>query len=205
MKIRSWFRRLFIKKNKKEKITFKPVLIDGKFVDVSIDELTGMTERERKLFIESGKLICDIANSEDFRYEVTRHNFTFEHDLGMSKKDIYFNFMSGKTALDRSEDRILNVDYNLYYTVRNTIGYVITNDRDDEINFNKKYLSYNDEGKALIVGNYFHEDRHNAGFSHEKTGYSQYNVPYFYGNSARKLAIQVLDGRRVLTPLRSIF
>ncbi len=201
MGFKRWFRRVILRRKPKARPRFKPVFIDGSLVDVQVDRLTGMKKKEKVLFLECSQLICKIANSKEFKERVARKTLVFDHNEGMNPRQIYENFLSGATVANPRVDRTLNIDYNLYYTITNTIGYVITGDSSDKINFNKKFLRYSIEGKATIVGNFFHEDRHNAGFWHEKTDYSRWNVPYFYGDTAKYLALKYLQGNTRLTPI----
>lgn len=201
MGICSTTRKIYLKPEPTGRVEFKPVLIEGGLLDIKLEKLTGFSDEQAKFFKKSLPIISEIANSVEFKELVTHPKQVLEFTNGMSTTQLYEYFLTGKTVSGKIVDRTLNIRYNGYFTRRNTVGYVITGNGNDDINFNKKYFRFNNACIATIVGNFFHEDRHNAGFFHQKRGYSRYNVAYFYGDSAKILAELILSGHS-LTPVR---
>lgn len=158
---------------------------------VKIDEIRGANQKDTDAIMECALWFNTVLNSPEFKQRVTNPPFILDHTKGMSYSQIYELIMSGKVDLDPREDHELNIKIELYYNrFSRTIGYTMPNTIWQY--YNRKYFGYSRSAKMTNVNNLCHEYCHKAGFEHESRGYTQRNIPYFYGNSMELIANQII-------------
>lgn len=194
----SWVKSKFKRRRPIVPITTTPTPIDynGETISVQIHAMEGFTEEDAKKFKVAVELMVNIFNSLEFKLEVMNAPLVLTN--GLKPSEVYALFMSGKDEYNEIADNDMDISITLYYKNNRTVGYTYPGTFRTWIN-RKFFGSY---GYSSIVGNLTHEYCHNVGFGHPSRGYTQRNVPYFYGNVASDLCEQVLEGRK-LTPLRS--
>lgn len=195
----SIFSRLkYLFRRRSVKVYKKSYDYNGRGLSVEIKEAVGFSEEEFATLQRAIKILIEVVNSKEFQRYCINPPRNLDHTNGLSSSEIYELFMSGKTALDPTEDTDIDIYINIYYAPNRTIGYTYPNTLKTWIN--RRY--YSDSTVATIISNLIHEYLHKCGFKHEMTGYSQYNIPYYYGNGAHYFAKQILNGH-VLTPLEA--
>lgn len=201
MRFFRWVKRVFTRKRRPvELVRFKPILIKGKQVDFRIDRLSGFNATQKRTMMECFHLACKIMNSVEFKVLVTNSTVQLEHLNGMDKVSAYNLIMSGKDLYDKEADGVVEIEQFGYKSFRNVIGKTYMGSRPTHIN--TKYVGSDTYSKSIVVGNIIHEViGHNCGFTHESSGYSRKNLPYFYGDQAQYLAINYLRWDKPLTPL----
>lgn len=174
-----------------------PIEYNGEKISVEIHDTTGFTASELATFKIAIEMMVHVVNSVEFKDRALHPPRKLDHINGLTNEEIYNLFMSGSTALDRTPDKDIDIYITMYYGRTRTIGYTYPDTMRTWVN--RKF--YGDIG--TIVGNLVHEYMHKCGFDHESSGYTQYNVPYYYGNIAEYLTQKMLNGQE-LTPIKTI-
>lgn len=129
------------------------------------------------------EIIKNVIRSEEFRERVV--NFTYQgkkqfvDSKGLSNEEIYLKLLNGKEDLLPEIDHEMDLDLQLYYSWRSTVGYTYPNTM--RIWMNTKFFNY--YTPTEVAGNIFHEWTHKLGFDHA-TYYStsrDSSVPYALG------------------------
>ena len=112
---------------------------------------------------------------------------------GLTRKQVYELFMSGKDIYNKKIDYDMDVDITAYYEDSTVIGYTYGNSMRTWINM--KF--FNQWGISNICSNIVHEALHNVGFNHEYnwTYERQFSVPYAIGYIAGDIAKHIEKGR----------
>jgi hypothetical protein len=120
--------------------------------------------------------ILIVINTEEFKQRVINFEFEgekkFVDNAGLTNEEIYNVIMSGKEQLKPEVDHEMDLELNLYYSSRNTVGYTYPDVMD--IYMNNKFFSYYTHAEA--GGNIVHEWTHKLGFEHD--------FSYTYGRDA---------------------
>jgi hypothetical protein len=129
------------------------------------------------------EIIKTVVRSEEFRDRIV--NFTYQgkkqfvDNKGLSNEQIYQILLDGKEDLLPVVDNEMDLDLELYYSWRSTVGYTYPNTL--RIWMNTKFFNY--YTPAEVAGNVFHEWTHKLGFDHASS-YStsrDSSVPYAIG------------------------
>lgn len=129
------------------------------------------------------EIIKKVVASREFRDRVI--NFTYQgkkqfvDNKGLSNSEIYSILLDGKEDLLPEVDHEMDLDLELYYSWRNTVGY--TTPGALRIYMNTKYFDVYTPSE--VAGNVFHEWVHKIGFDHARS-YSverDSSVPYALG------------------------
>jgi hypothetical protein len=137
-------------------------------------------------------VIKKIVASREFRNRVI--NFTYQgkkqfvDNMGLSNEEIYQKLLDGREDLKPKVDHIMDLELQLYYSFRSTVGYTYPNDM--RVYMNTKFFdSYT---PSEVAGNVFHEWTHKLGFEHDSS-YSvsrDSSVPYAIGYIIEELGKQ---------------
>jgi hypothetical protein len=148
-------------------------------------------EQEEKVH-QAIDIIKKVIASREFRKRV--YNFTYEGErkfvdnLGYSNEQIYQILLNGSEDLKPDIDHEMDLDLELYYSWRNTVGYTYPDGL--RIWMNTKF--FNVYTPSEVAGNVFHEWTHKLGFIHD----AQYSVkrdssvPYALGYLIEELGKQ---------------
>lgn len=150
--------------------------------DAKIDFYNFEREDEEKVY-KAIEIIKKVVASNEFRTRVL--NFTFEgkkqfvDNKGLTNAEIYQKLLDGREDLKPEVDHEMDLELELYYSWRNTVGYTYPNIL--RIYMNTKY--FDPYTPAEVAGNVFHEWTHKLGFTHASS-YSasrDSSVPYAIG------------------------
>jgi hypothetical protein len=138
------------------------------------------------------ELIKKIVASQEFKDKVLNFTYsgkhTFVDNSGFTNAQIYQKLIDGKEDLKAVVDNEMDLDLELYYSSRSTVGY--TYETGLRIWMNTKFFdSYT---PAEVAGNIFHEWTHKLGFDHASS-YSvarDSSVPYAIGYMIEELGKQ---------------
>lgn len=136
------------------------------------------------------ELIKQVVATPEFKHRVVNYTYNgkkqFVDNKGLSNEEIYRILLDGKEDLLPEVDYQMDLELELYYSVKNTVGYTYPNTL--RIWMNTKY--FNNYTPAQVAGNLFHEWLHKLGFDHASsntTGRSS-SVPYAIGYLIEELA-----------------
>ncbi|WPU67135.1 hypothetical protein [Peredibacter starrii] len=138
------------------------------------------------------EIIKKVVGSKEFRSRVI--NFTYQgkkqfvDNKGMSNAEIYQAVLDGREDLRPEVDHEMDLELELYYSWRSTVGY--TTPGALRIYMNTKY--FYPYTPAQVAGNVFHEWTHKLGFDHD-ANYSvarDSSVPYALGYLMEELGKQ---------------
>lgn len=134
-------------------------------------------------------IIRAVITSPEFKHRIINYTFegnrAFVDNKGLSNEEIYQILLNGKEDLIPEIDYEMDLELELYYSSKNTVGYTYPNTT--RIWMNTKY--FNVFTPAEVAGNIFHEWTHKLGFDHA-TYYSvarDSSVPYAIGYLIRDL------------------
>ena len=112
------------------------------------------------------ELIKTVIASPEFKHRVVNYTYegkkAFVDNKGFSNEEIYLKLIDGKEDLFPEVDYQMDLELELYYSSRNTVGYTYPNST--RIWMNTKY--FNVFTPAEVAGNIFHEWIHKLGFDH---------------------------------------
>lgn len=146
---------------------------------------------EDKLY-QALEIIKKVIGSKEFRDRVL--NFTYEgkhqfvDNKGLSNAEIYQILLDGKEDLVPEVDNSMDLELELYYSWRNTVGYTYPGAL--KIYMNTKF--FDPYTPSEVAGNVFHEWTHKLGFDHDQS-YSvsrDSSVPYAIGYLIEELGKQ---------------
>lgn len=130
------------------------------------------------------EVLEQVINSSEFRSKVL--SIKFENNEGMTSLEIYNLLMTGKEVLSPAADSEINIDIEMYYSLKGVIGYTYPNTLRTWINrrFFKRMTP------AEIANNLIHEWLHKVGFDHDfyPTKRRVNSVPYAIGYLVQNLA-----------------
>ena len=137
-------------------------------------------------------IIKQVVASKEFRDRVL--NFTYEgkrqfvDNKGYTNAEIYQILLDGREDLKPEVDNSMDLELQLYYSWRNTVGY--TTPGELRIYMNTKF--FDPYTPSQVAGNVFHEWTHKLGFDHDQN-YSvsrDSSVPYAIGYLIEELGKQ---------------
>lgn len=150
--------------------------------DANVQLINFEREDEDKLY-KAIEIIKKVVASEEFRSKVL--NFTYNgkkqfiDNNGKTNAQIYQMLLEGKEDLRPEVDNEMDLELQLYYSLRNTVGY--TTPGELRIYMNTRF--FDPYTPSEVAGNVFHEWTHKLGFDHDSS-YSEsrdYSVPYGLG------------------------
>jgi len=159
--------------------------------DATVNFTNFETADQQKVY-SAIEIIKKVITSKDFRERVL--NFTFEgkkafvDNNGLTNDEIYQILLTGKEELLPVVDHQMDLELELYYSWRSTVGYTYPDTL--KIWMNTKF--FNSYTPAEVAGNIFHEWIHKLGFTHSST-YSvsrDSSVPYAIGYLIEELGKQ---------------
>lgn len=139
-----------------------------------------------------------ILNSTMFRDKLLKLSMTQKNGERSKWKDatnmeIYRRLMSGADRFNETEDNVINLYVDDYYTIKNVIGYTTLNSK--YIYVNTKY--FDTRSNMLVGSNILHEYGHQVGFSHDFWNTPQRNNSLCYQlNRIYEETHKVLIGNR---------
>ncbi|MGE3611593.1 MAG: hypothetical protein AB7I27_18525 [Bacteriovoracaceae bacterium] len=111
------------------------------------------------------EIIKKVIASPEFRDRVINFSYNGKKqfvDTKLSNEQVYLAILEGKETLRPVVDYEMDLDLQLYYSWRSTVGYTYPNQL--KIFMNKKF--FNRYTPAEVAGNIFHEWTHKLGFEH---------------------------------------
>lgn len=156
--------------------------------DASIKFVNFEVEQEEKVN-KAIEIIKKVIASDEFRTKVI--NFTYNgkrqflDNKGLTNDQIYLKLIQGAESLVPEEDNEMDLELELYYSSKNTVGYTYPNSM--RVWMNTKYFT--PYTPTQVAGNVFHEWTHKLGFDHASS-YSvarDSSVPYAIGYLIRDL------------------
>jgi hypothetical protein len=199
-----WFKSRFKKSNSKPKKVDtskpKPIIIDGKVLDIEIHDLKGFNSNETEFFRRSCELLIDVLQSEEFNDRFLAMDP--RETNGMSQKQVYDLILSGKDKHQDDADNDLDVIWELYGSSTKkskTVGYTYGSTRRVWTHrWHLKKFMESDYPEARFCAHIGHETMHNFGFKHRYI--KKKSLVYRTGYLIRELAIESMKGRK-LTPV----
>lgn len=129
------------------------------------------------------EIIKAVVATKEFRNRVIGFTYLgkkqFLDNVGKTNLQIYQSLLTGAETLDAAIDHEMDLDLELYYSFRNTVGYTFADVL--HIWMNTKYFYV--YTPAQVAGNIFHEWTHKLGYDHD-ANYSvarDSSVPYALG------------------------
>ncbi len=156
--------------------------------DASIKFVNFEVEQEEKVN-KAIEIIKKVIASDEFRTKVI--NFTYNgkqqflDNKGLTNEQIYLKLIQGAENLVPEDDNEMDLELELYYSSKNTVGYTYPNTV--RVWMNTKYFT--PYTPTQVAGNVFHEWTHKLGFEHASS-YSvarDSSVPYAIGYLIRDL------------------
>ena len=148
--------------------------------NVSLNEFDAKDEEKVHKAID---IIKEVIRTDEFRQRVLNFTYqgkkTFVDSDGLSNAQIYQKLLDGSETLKPEVDHEMDLELELYYSSRSTVGYTYANVL--RIWMNTKY--FDPYTPAEVAGNVFHEWTHKLGFDHASS-YSvsrDSSVPYALG------------------------
>lgn len=152
-------------------------------------EYVNFETQDREKVARAIEIIKAVITSPEFKHRVVNYTYdgekTFVDNKGLSNSEIYQILLNGREDLIPEVDYEMDLELELYYSSRNTVGYTYPNT--SRIWMNTKY--FNVFTPAEVAGNIFHEWTHKLGFEHASS-YSvarDSSVPYAIGYLIRDL------------------
>ncbi len=156
--------------------------------DASIKFENFEVEQEEKVH-KAVEVIKKVISSTEFRTKVINYTYNgkraFIDNGGLTNEQVYQKVLEGSEKLVPDDDFEMDVELELYYSSKNTVGYTYQNTV--KIWMNTKF--FNPYTPSQVAGNLFHEWTHKLGFTHA-TSYSaarESSVPYALGYLIRDL------------------
>jgi hypothetical protein len=156
-------------------------------LQVQVLETYNYSQRQLQRLSRMTELMRQALNSEALRDYVLNHTYrgrkTFSDNEGLTNEQIYERIRQAREELFENQDHVAEFRSELYYTRRNTVGYV-TPAWPSWIMTNTKF--FNPWSDADVSGHLAHEWLHLIGFSHYQafTG----SVPYDVGDEVSRIA-----------------
>lgn len=154
---------------------------------VFVHQAIGFRKDELKKLNSAVQYLQEYCNSAEFKDKIITARYLgkyqFANNDGLSNEQVYNLIMSGKEALQPTEDGEWDISltiYNTYWRGRNVIGYTYPNTSMQWIN--RRFFSW--FTPEQIAGNLAHEYCHKLGFDHDfnATIKRQYSIPYVVGD-----------------------
>ncbi len=156
--------------------------------DASLSFFKFEVEQEEKVH-KAVDIIKQVIASQEFRTKVLTHKYDgetqFANNGGFTNAQIYQMLLDGSEKLTPGVDHEMDMELELYYTSKDTVGYTYANSKRVWMN-TKFFTPYT---PAQVAGNLFHEWIHKLGFVHDRSNTARrpYSVPYAIGYLIRDL------------------
>jgi hypothetical protein len=154
--------------------------------------LTNFDSHDEDKVTRAIAIIKKIVASQEFRTRVLNFSYgnskTYVDNGGYTNAEIYQKLLDGSEELVPGIDHQMDLDLELYYSGRSTVGYTYADGL--RIWMNSKF--FDAYTPAEVAGNVFHEWTHKLGFTHAST-YSlrrDSSVPYALGYLVEELGKQ---------------
>jgi hypothetical protein len=150
--------------------------------DASI-QFTNFKPHEEEKVLKAIEIIKAVISSQEFKQRVLNFEFSgkkqFVDNQGLSNEEIYFKLLQGSESLTPETDHEMDLELELYFSHRNTVGY--TYPEELKIWMNKKFFNF--YTPAEVAANLFHEWTHKLGFTHSfrYNKARDFSVPYGLG------------------------
>lgn len=161
---------------------------EAKLFDINATLFKFETQDEIKVK-KAFAIIKKVVASAEFRNRVINFTYqgkkTYVDNEGLSNEQIYQKLLDASEELIPGDDHQMDVELELYYSSKNTVGYTYANV--SKIWMNTKY--FDPYTPSEVAGNVFHEWTHKLGFGHSSS-YStarDSSVPYAIGYIMRDL------------------
>ena len=170
-----------------DEIPSEAFLFDANFA------LTDFDSKDEVKVSTAIEIIKKVIRTDEFRSRVL--NFTYNGEKkfinsdGLTNEQIYQKLLDGAEDLRPEVDHEMDLDLELYYSNRSTVGYTYASGL--RIWMNKKF--FNIYTPAEVAGNIFHEWTHKLGFKHA-SNYSlsrESSVPYALGYLVEELGKKI--------------
>jgi hypothetical protein len=145
--------------------------------------LTKFNSNDEAKVVKALMIIKKVVRTKEFKDRVLGFTYggkkSFVDNGGLTNQEIYQKLLDGSEVLNPGIDSQMDLDLELYYSSRSTVGYTYPNVL--KIWMNTKY--FNVYTPAQVAGNVFHEWTHKLGFDHASS-YSvsrDSSVPYALG------------------------
>ncbi len=169
---------------------------DVKKVTIKLDEIRGASKSDLNFLAACSVMLDAAINTKQFYSMVCDPKIKLDHDKGLTKEQIFNKIVSGATELEPDEDNEMNIRIVIYYSGwSRVIGYTLPNSPWQW--FNRKFMWGSPSSYRTVCANMLHEYCHRCGFEHESRGYSQFNIPYFYGNCVENVIKQAMESGKV--------
>lgn len=111
-------------------------------------------------------IIKTVIRSKEFRERVLNFSYAgkkaFVDNGGLSNEEIYQKLLDGSEELDPGIDHEMDLDLELYYSRKKTVGYT----KPDALRIWMNSKFFNVYSPSEVSGNIFHEWVHKLGFNH---------------------------------------
>jgi hypothetical protein len=140
------------------------------------------------------EIIKKVVRSSEFREKVIQFTYKgqrrFVNNNGFSNDEIYQILLEGSEELSPGIDYEMDLELELYYSRRSTVGYTYPDEL--KVWMNTKY--FNVYNAAEVAGNIFHEWTHKLGFEHtyRYSKMRESSVPYALGYLIEELGKKYL-------------
>jgi hypothetical protein len=159
--------------------------------DASV-KFTNFGRADEEKVYQAIDIIKKVVASKEFMSKVLNYTYQgkkqFVDNRGLSNGQIYQVLLNGSEELNKGVDHEMDLDLELYYSWRSTVGYTYPNTM--RIWMNTKF--FNVYTPSQVAGNIFHEWTHKLGFEHASS-YSvarDHSVPYALGYLIEELGKQ---------------
>jgi hypothetical protein len=172
----------------------KPVILDGKLVDIEIHGFKNFTEEEKVFYINAINLKLRVLSSSEFKKRWL--STPMKETNGLTRLQAYTKILSGYDAFSRHIDGDLDFFFNLYYQKSDTIGYTYIGKLGTYTN--RYFLAVwmkDPYGHAYLAGHLFHEYLHSVGFKHKFT--KKGTLVYKGGYLVRDMGKEIIDGKEL--------
>jgi len=149
----------------------------------AVVEFTNFGSEDEAKVYKAIEIIKKVVASTEFRQRIIDFTYQgkkqFVDNKGLSNEQIYQIILDGKEDLKPEVDNEMDLELELYYSWRSTVGYTYPNTL--RIWMNTKFFNY--YTPTEVAGNIFHEWTHKLGFEHASS-YStsrDSSVPYAIG------------------------
>jgi hypothetical protein len=139
------------------------------------------------------EIIKKVIRTKEFKNRVLNFTYngqkSFVENNGLTNEQVYQKLLEGSEVLDPGNDHEMDLELELYFSRRSTVGYTYANTI--KIWINTKFFDV--YTPAEVAGNIFHEWTHKLGFGHSSRYSSSraFTVPYALGYLIEELGKKI--------------
>jgi len=167
--------------------------VDASAFETNISLVDFDFSQEAKV-LKAVEILKKVVRSSEFKDKVI--NFTYKgkkqfvDNNGLTNMEIYQKLLEGSEELAPAIDYEMDLELELYYSRRSTVGYTYPDEL--KVWINTKFFNVYDS--AQVAGNIFHEWTHKLGFEHAYRYSTKRNasVPYALGYLVEELGKKYL-------------